>query len=365
MDSTPEAEIKPGTPLVDAHLDLAYNALEGEDARLPIDELRESEIGRLLSARGQTPTVSLPALKAAGVGVVFGTIFVLPANAPGDLSGQGYTTPGEAFTEAMQQADYYRGLEDDGLIRRISSVSDLRSLLEAFEREPSTTALGVVQLMEGADPIRTPGELRRWVDQGVRIVGPAWRATRYSGGTGVPGPLTREGRELMAELRKEGVALDTSHMAEESFWDALRLFHGPVIASHSNCRRFVPIDRHLSDDMIRAIVDRDGVIGVVLFNAFLDPRWAPGDRKSSISLDAVVRHIEYVCEIARDTRHVGLGSDLDGGFGREAIPAELDSCADLPLIGRALLTAGWSADETADVLGGNWLRWLADSLPAG
>jgi membrane dipeptidase len=198
----------------------------------------------------------------------------------------------------------------------------------------------------------------------VRIVGTAWGGTRYSGGTNAPGPLTPDGRDLMAELDRQGIALDTSHMAEESFWQALRLFNGPVIASHSNCRRIVPTDRQLTDEMIRAIVDRDGVVGVVLYNRFLDGTWPADGRKADVRLEAVVRHIDHICELARDARHVGIGSDMDGGFGVEGIPAELDSSADLPLIGQALVSAGWSTAEAQGVLGGNWLRWLETTLPA-
>lgn len=352
------------TFIVDAHLDLAYNARSGYDPRLPLDEARASRIGQLMSARGETPTVTLPALAAGGVGLVFGTLFVLPAGAPSDLAGETYSTPEEAHTRAWRQIDYYRSLEADGLIRIVEGRSDVPQLVAAKNEGKGNTPLGLVLLMEGADPLREPAELERWTERGLRIVGPAWNATRYCGGTGMPGGLTADGRDLMGELNRTRTSLDTSHLAEESFWQALRLYRGPVIASHSNCRRYVPTDRQLSDDMIRAIVDRDGVIGVVLYNRFLNAEWNTGDRKSAIRLETVVRHIEYICELARDTRHVGIGSDLDGGFGREGIPAELNSCADLPLIGQALATAGWRADEVAAVLGDNWIRWLGEALPA-
>ncbi len=354
---------EPPYRIVDAHIDLAYNALHGHDLRLPLAKLRDTAIGRQMSARGETLTVSLPALKEGNVAVAFGTLFVLPANAPGDLRGRGYTNAEEAHRRAFQQVEYYRLLEADGLIRPIGDLTDLHALMAAEEQHDPARPLGLVLLMEGADPIRTPAELGWWVEQGVRIVGPAWTATRYSGGTAAPGPLTALGRELLSELAAVGAALDVSHMADESFWQAIRGFHGPVIASHSNCRGLVPGDRQLSDDMIRAIADRDGVIGVVPFNRFLDPTWTPHHGKAALGLDVLVRHIEHICEVAGGVRHVGLGTDLDGGFGREAIPAELDSCVDLPLIGVALLAAGWRSEEVEAVLGGNWLRWLAQSLP--
>jgi membrane dipeptidase len=221
--------------------------------------------------------------------------------------------------------------------------------------------------MEGADPIRRPDVGAEWYRAGVRIVGPAWSATRYSGGTNAPGPLTQEGRALMREMGDAGLALDVSHMAEQSFWEALELFDGTVIASHSNCRALVPgprEDRHLSDAMIQALIDRDAVIGLVLYNRFLISGWTLEQGKSAVGLDVVVRHVDHICQIAGDARHVAIGSDFDGGFGSEGIPRELDSIADMPRIGDALRSAGFGEADVAAVLGGNWLRKLDQILPA-
>jgi membrane dipeptidase len=219
--------------------------------------------------------------------------------------------------------------------------------------------------MEGADPIRSPDEAAEWHGAGVRIIGPAWSATRYSGGTNAPGPLTPAGRALMREMSDAGLALDVSHIAEQSFWEALELFDGTVIASHSNCRALVPgprEDRHLSDAMIKALIDRDAVIGMVLYNRFLDSAWTLEQGKSAVGLDVVLRHIDRICQIAGDARHVAIGSDFDGGFGSECIPREMDSIADMPRVGDALRSAGFSEADVAAVLGGNWLRKLEDIL---
>ncbi|HEY1012288.1 MAG TPA: membrane dipeptidase, partial [Herpetosiphonaceae bacterium] len=196
---------------------------------------------------------------------------------------------------------------------------------------------------------------------GLRWLGPAWGATRYAGGTGAPGPLTAHGVELLGEMDRLGVALDVSHLAEDSFWQAMRSFKGPVASSHANCRALVPGDRHLSDEMIRAIIDRDGVVGLVLYNKFINGDW-DGD-KQSVTLRDLVRHVERVCELAGDTRHVALGSDFDGGFGLEGIPAELTRWGDLRLIGGALAQQGWSDRDIANLLGGSWRRWLGGVLP--
>ncbi|HYB67108.1 MAG TPA: membrane dipeptidase [Candidatus Acidoferrales bacterium] len=218
--------------------------------------------------------------------------------------------------------------------------------------------------MEGADPIVTPKQAQEWFDAGVRIVGPAWHGTRYAGGTRMPGPLTGLGRELMKEMERTGLILDMSHMAEASFFEALELFHGPVVASHSNCRSIVPTDRQLSDEMISALVARGGVIGTVLFNKFLQPDWKEtGAIKSKVTLSDVVKHIRHMCDLAGDRLHVGIGSDFDGGFGAESIPAELDTAADLQKVGEALGDAGFSQTDIDNILGRIWIRLLRRALP--
>jgi membrane dipeptidase len=340
--------------IIDAHLDLAFNAVGmGGDLTLPLDQLRATEYGTEAAARGETPTVSLPEIRRADVRVAFGTIFVQAPTQNFHMTGPTYASPAEANAQGWAQMRYYQQLAGRGEIALIGDGPGLERALRGDGAKP-----GIVPLMEGADPLRDTDELDAWYDAGLRIIGPAWTGTRFSGGTGAPGPLTPLGRELMAALNAHRFALDTSHMAEESFWQALDLFNGPVIASHSNCRALTPTDRHLSDDMIRAILDRDGVIGVVLYNAFLQPGWTPEQGKAAVPLAAAVRHIEHICDLAGDTRHVGIGSDFDGGFGVEALPAQISSIADLHRIGIALHAAGWSADEIAGVLGGNWARWL-------
>jgi membrane dipeptidase len=216
--------------------------------------------------------------------------------------------------------------------------------------------------MEGADPISKPTELYEWFNGGLRIVGLAWHGTRYAGGTGAPGPLTPLGRALLDEMARLGVILDVSHLAEESFHQALDRFSGTVIASHSNCRVYTPTDRHLSDAMIQAIAARDGVIGTVLANPFLDPN-ARADRSLRVTLDAVVRHTDHICQLTGSAAHCAIGSDFDGGFGVESTPVELDSVADLGRIGDALSHAGYTAADVAAIMGDNWLRLLRRALP--
>lgn len=347
--------------IIDAHLDIACNALTiGREYTVPVHDIRQREQPR----DEDIATVSLPDALAGGVGLVFGTLFVAPEGSA-SLSPLVYHTPEEAHQQARDQLAYYRTLAERPDMRVIEHRRDLAALLA--DRAVGQQVQGIVVLMEGADPILHPAQVTEWQALGVRIIGPAWKRTRYCGGTGDPGPLTDEGRVLMRKMAKAGVALDVSHMAEQSFWQALELFDGPVIASHSNCRAFFELfrlDRHLSDDMLRALIERDAVIGAVLYNKFLVDEWTVEIGKDAVGLDAVVRHIDHICQLAGNACHCGIGSDLDGGFGQEAIPRELDTIVDLHRLADVLADHGYSDADVQGIMGGNWLRKLGEILPA-
>ena len=343
--------------IVDAHEDIANNAVLGRDFKLSALEKRKLETPP--DSRMGIATVGLPELIQANVRIVFATLWAAPCSMPEPKIKPCYETPEQAYDLARKQLEYYNDLAKDSRITLIRSKMDIDLVLD-----PDSSRLGAVLLMEGADPIVTPKQAREWFDAGVRIVGPAWHATRYAGGTRTPGPLTELGRELMKEMERTGLILDTSHMAEASFFEALELFHGAVIASHSNCRSIVPTDRQLSDEMISALIAREGVIGAVLFNKFLQPNWKEtGAMKSKVTLSDVMKHIHHMCALAGDRLHVGIGSDFDGGFGAESIPAELDTAADLQKVGEALGDAGFSQTDIDNILGRNWIRLLRRALP--
>ncbi len=343
--------------IVDAHEDLAYNALMlGRDPRLAADETRAREPARGVDG---IATVGLPNLLAGNVRVVFGTLFVSPEGS-NNPAGKIYKTPQQAETLAQEQLAYYAMLAADPRVSLIATRADLRRVLDS-----PTPRLGLVILMEGADPIVKPSDARKWYEGGVRLIGPAWSQTRYSGGTGRPGPLTELGKQLMREMTQLGLVLDVSHMAEASFYEALEMFEGTVVASHSNVRKFVPTDRHLSDDMIRALVKRDAVIGTVFFNQFLKHQWRQnGADKTAVTFATVVEHMKYICDLAGSTRHCGIGTDFDGGFGMEATPKEIDTVTDLQRFGDALADAGFRDDDIRGIMGGNWLRVLERALPS-
>ncbi|MBI4787563.1 MAG: membrane dipeptidase [Chloroflexi bacterium] len=345
--------------VVDAHEDIAWCKFAlNRDFFESVADKREREGPAPAHGEGSA-VIGFSELIHGNVRIIFATLYVAKQRPDRTAWGKTYSSPQQAHDQAMEQIAYYALLAADPRVTLITTRVDLERVLDANEPR-----VGLVMLMEGADPIITPSETRVWFEAGVRIVGPAWSQTRYSGGTRAPGGLTAIGRELMPQLERAGMILDTSHMAEQSFFQALELFHGPVIASHSNCRVFVDSDpdRHLSDEMIRALVSRDAVIGAVMYNRFLKAGWDKGALKDAVSFADVVRHIQHICDVAGDARHVGLGSDFDGGFGMESTPKEIDTVADLQNLADALAPK-FGDDDIANILGGNWIRLLRRALP--
>ncbi len=348
--------------IVDAHLDIAYNALQfGRNPLLTVEQIRAGESGAHPHGRA---TVAFPQLREAGVGLVFGTIFVLPVASakPGDgQSRMVYRDAQSAHQHGMTQLDYYHRLVDveENQLRLVVDRSSLAEVLASFQ-ESDQPLLGIVPLMEGADSIRQPEELEMWVEKGLRIVGLAWDDTRYADGAWRDGRrgLTKEGRALLEVMNEFPLILDLSHMSEKASLEALDQYEGSVMASHSNSRVLVPGERQLSDTQIRALGERGGVIGTVLANGFLRAGHKKGDRKELVTLDHVLAHIDHVCQLLGDAGHVGLGTDMDGGFGVDDVPAEIDSVVDLPLIATRLLDAGYEEADVVQIMGGNWLNLL-------
>jgi membrane dipeptidase len=306
--------------------------------------------------------VGLSEWLAGRVTIVFGTLFVEPARKGTSLS-HTYTSTDEAHALAQAQLDYYHRIaEECDQIALIGARTDLESVLSSWAGQ--NPQVGIVPLMEGADPIREPAETEMWFEQGVRLVGLSWLAgSRYAGGNAVPGALTDAGRELLDVMADLGMVLDVSHLAEEALEEAVERFEGRVVASHANPQALVPGPRQLSDKVIRSLASRDGVIGVVLYNAFLRPGWSKGDPKDEVSIMDVAAAIDHVCQVVGDASHVGLGSDLDGGFGVESAPMGVDTVADLQRIVPALDEMGYGDQEIAAVMGENWLRLLHEALP--
>lgn len=346
--------------IIDAHLDMAYNAVVlGRDLTQPVAEIRAAEHDAPSEYRKHAGIclVSLPALLAGRVAVVGGSIFIDKAS---KRYPTGYHTSAEAHQRAVKQLDYYRRLADeDARVSLVTSEDALDDVLSTWETDDPR--VGIFIVMEGADPIQEPRELSWWVERSLRGVGLSWATgSRYAGGNAAPGGLTDEGRELLDAMAEHNLLLDLSHLWEEAAYEALDRYPGPIVATHANPRAFVDSPRMLSDDMIRRIAQRDGVVGVIPFNLMLKAGWKRDDPR--LPLSRVVAAIDHVCQVVGHARAVGIGSDFDGGFGREAVPAEIESAADLPKIGAALAEHGFDDADVRAILRENWLRVMRQAL---
>ena len=357
--------------IIDAHEDLAWNALTfGRDYRRSAYETRrlEAESGSIAPQVNGDTLLGWPEYQQARVAVVFATLFAAPRRrqaGPWDILV--YDTPQDARRVYAAQVEHYHRQAEahPDFWRLLPDAAAFRRHWAAWQAAAEDAALpvGWVLLMEGAEAIvePTPEEVAWWAERGVRVVGPAWKGTRYCGGTGEPGPLTDLGRQLLRALAETGLILDVSHMDEAAALEALDLYPGPIIASHANPQAVVrrASNRFLSDRLLRGLLERDAVIGVVPYNRFLVPDWAPGDPKDAVTLEHLAAHVDYICQMAGDARHVALGTDFDGGFGAQAVPAEIDTIADLPKLAPVLARWGYSDADLAAIFGGNWARILA------
>ena len=341
--------------MVDSHEDIAWNVIAlGRDFTVRVSEWQEEAS---LTAKAGQRLLSIADLLEAQVRLIIGTIFVLPEKAARSNWNEGlihYRNEAEAYAQGQEQLDYYHALAArDERVQLIQSAAELDNFIASMDSQPAK--LGLIISMEGADPITEPEQLLQWVGRGLRLIGPAWKGTRYCGGTGEPGPLTPAGHKLLAEMERLGVILDVSHMAEESFYQSLEAYKGTVIASHSNCRHYVNTDRQLSDDMIKQLLARDAVIGTVLYNRFLTGG-------TEANLGDVIKHMSHICELAGHTRSIAIGSDYDGGFGVETIPQPMQKVGDLYMLAEALMQHGFSEADVNNIFHANWVRILRQGL---
>lgn len=347
--------------IIDGHLDLAMNALDwNRDLTRPVSEIRQSE--RWMTEKGRAAnTVAFPELIKGRVMIAFATLLARIAHETNKY--QGSNSQEICHAKAMGHLAFYEVCERQG---RLAILKDWPAVEEHVEHWKNAAPgdeppLGVVISMEGADPVTTPDELHFWRERGLRLLGLAhYGASSYAHGTGAVGGLRGEARALLRAMEELGVALDLTHLADEAFWQALDAYDGPVHASHCNCRALVPGQRQLTDDQIKAVVERGGVIGVALDMWMLQPGWVQwiAFNEKEKTLEAVVDHIDHICEIAGSADHVAIGSDLDGGFGIEQTPLGLDTIVDLQKIPGLLLSRGYSEGDVAKIMHGNWLEWL-------
>ena len=213
-----------------------------------------------------------------------------------------------------------------------------------------------------ADSIISPRRLERAYDYGLRVVGLShYGPGTYAQGTAHDGGLGPKGGELLREMDRLGIILDATHLNDSSFWEAMDIFEGPVWASHSNCRALVPNDRQFCDDQIKYLIERGAVIGGVLDAWMLAPCWERGKStpaESGVKLENVIDHMEHICELAGNANHVGIGTDLDGGYGREQSPEDLDTIADLQRLPDLLSKRGFDLGQLTGIMHGIFMNFL-------
>lgn len=361
--------------IVDAHADLAWNMLSyGRDYTRAAAETRKLEAGSRAVRENGDSLIGWPDYQRGSVAIVFSTLFASPLRFKTlDDETQVYKNFDEAHKLYREQLMLYHRMTDTipDKFRLIASNADLNLLLQKWQNPPSGESgnpVGMVVLMEGAEAVRDPQELEEWYELGVRLIGPAWVGTRYCGGWREPGPLTDDGRKLLAAMAEYNFVLDLSHMDMQAAEEAVDIYQGPVVGTHANCDALMPnsgTNRHFSDRVIEGIIQRDGVVGIVPFNTYLKSGWVykKGSRREEVPLSVMVEHIDHVCQIAGNSKHAGIGSDFDGGFGLQQVPPEIDTIADLQKLVSLLKARGYTDEDAANILGQNWINRLKRDLP--
>ena len=356
--------------IIDAHLDLSMNALQwNRDLLRSVYTIRTQE--QFVQGKGRAlGTVAYPDMRR---GRIFLSVATLIARSTGrTVPYFDFATAAQAYGMAHGQLAYYRALEQQGHIRIISDLAALDAHTAEWqawdaahaEATEDTPPLGFVLSMEGADPILEPEQLEAWYKAGLRLLGPThYGPGRYAGGTATELGLTKLGPPLLREMERLGVVLDLTHLSDQAFWEALDHYNGIVLASHNNCRALVPHQRQFSDEQLKAIFARDGVIGAAFDTWMLQPGWVVGQStNANVTIANVVDHIDHICQLAGNTRHAAIGTDLDGGYGREQSPCDLDTIADLQKLNDLLAGRGYTKDDIAAILHGNWLRFFHQTL---
>lgn len=307
-------------------------------------------------------TVALPELRHGRVALCFSTLLARSTGTP--VEDLDFRAAAQAHGIAMGQLAYYRALERRGQARIITDRAALDAhwaAWTAWEATPDAAPppLGFVISMESADPILDPAQLEQFHALGVRVIGPAhYGPGRYAGGTGTEAGLSADGVALIREMDRLGVILDVTHLSDEAFWPALDIYGGPILASHNNCRTLVPHQRQFSDAQLQAIFARHGVVGAVFDIWMVRADWRPDTTTVRVFIRDVVDHIDHLCQLAGSSRYAAIGSDLDGGFGREASPADLNTVADLQYVAELLQQRGYNDADIAAIMHDNWLQLL-------
>jgi len=349
--------------IFDAHLDLAMNAMEwNRDLRLPVRTLRIQEKGMKDKPDRGKCTVAFPDMQRGHIGLVVSTQIARFIKFGNPLPG--WHSPEQAWAQTQAQQSWYKTMEEEG---KLTLIHDLPSLYHHTRiwlegNEDAIKPIGYILSLEGADSIINLNYLEKSYTQGLRALGPAhYGPGTYAHGTNASGGLGPKGRDLLKEMEILDIILDITHLSDNSFWEALKYFKGPIWASHSNVRHLVDHNRQLSDDMIKVLIERGAVIGSALDAWMLVPNWVIGKstpEKMNVTLENLVDHLDHICQIAGNSLHIGIGSDLDGAFGKEQCPSDIDTIADMQKLPDILRQRGYNEQDIENVMYKNFLRFI-------
>ncbi|OZI08073.1 peptidase M19 [Siphonobacter sp. BAB-5385] len=349
--------------IIDAHLDLSMNAMEwNRDLRLPVAEINAREQGLTDKPDRGKATVSLPELRRGNVAVVVATQiarYVAPHNRL-----PGWHSPQQAWAQTQGQVSWYKAMEDEGEMTAITDRASLEKHLALWnDGTPNDSKpVGYILSLEGADSLVTLDHVERAYNYGLRAIGPAhYGPGRYAQGTDATGFMGKVGQDLLKEMERLNIILDATHLCDDSFWEAMDHYNGPVWASHNLCRALVNHNRQFSDEQIRELINRDAVIGGALDAWMMVPNWVRGQSTPegmNCNLEVLVDHLDHICQIAGNADHIGIGTDLDGAFGREQSPYDLETIADLQTVPNLLRKRGYTETDVEKIMHGNWLRFL-------
>lgn len=334
------------------------------DLRRSVAEIREIEHELTDKPDRAKGTVALPELRKGNIGLVVATQIARYV-APGNLL-PGWHSPQQAWAQTQAQLTWYKEMEACGEMKMIMNIDALEEHVALWMNEISETKpVGYILSLEGADSLVTLHHLELAYKNGLRAIGPAhYGPGRYANGTDATGHLNENGKSLLKEMERLNIILDATHLCDDAFGDAMEIFHGHVWASHNNCRTLVDHNRQFNDEQIKILIERGAVIGSALDAWMLVPNWVRGKsspEKMNCNLEKVIDNMDHICQLAGNALHIGIGSDLDGAFGTEQCPFDLETIADLEKISSLLQKRGYSEEDIENVMHGNWLRFLRNA----
>ena len=351
--------------IFDAHLDLSMNALEwNRDLTRPIEEINLRE--KFLNDKPDrgNATVCLPELKNGNIGLCVATLIARYVKPKNKLPG--WNSPCQAWAQTQGQLSWYRAMEEKGEMVQIRNISDLNKHLTIWKENKLNSPVGYILSLEGADSILSMEHLEIMYKKGLRAIGPAhYGPGTYAFGTDSDGKIGEKGKRLLKKIEELNLILDVTHLSDISFWESIETFNGPIWASHSNCRSLVPNKRQLSDDQIKVLISKGAIIGMALDAWMMVPNWKRGvtdPTKKRLFLEKIIDHIDHVCQLSGNSNHVGIGSDLDGGFGKEQCPQDINSIADLQKINKLLKKRGYENEDINKILSQNFINFLFNVL---